>query len=230
MDTHNRPLPPILPPIFLTRRRVIIACTNCRKRKIRCLTPEDPPLNPCDRCTKKGLKCEYITIANQRDETLSAGRGSRRGHPPAHGYSHSVRPRDPHWNGSPRMDPLAPPLPQRNVNQVHNLQLPDAMGSSTTQYRYPPIRTQSDSAYTTNDYNYNHNRGSQYQATGLPGTLQPHPYLDPARDFAPLRRYSDDARSAQFRVQDAGGPYGAPQWARCGVCPLGSCRCGWQRD
>ncbi|KAJ7861447.1 hypothetical protein B0H14DRAFT_3445373 [Mycena olivaceomarginata] len=64
------PVPPaFLPPIFLARRRVIIACAHCRKRKIRCITPEDPPQNPCGRCTKKGLKCEYITMADQKEGT-----------------------------------------------------------------------------------------------------------------------------------------------------------------
>ncbi|KAF7341830.1 C6 finger domain [Mycena sanguinolenta] len=57
------------PPAFQTRRRVCIACTMCRKRKIRCLTPEDPPINACHRCTKKGLHCEYIPIAMQRDQS-----------------------------------------------------------------------------------------------------------------------------------------------------------------
>ncbi|KAJ7054312.1 hypothetical protein C8F01DRAFT_502492 [Mycena amicta] len=45
------------------RTRVAIACRNCRRRKIRCNTSEDPPVNPCQRCRAKGLNCEYIEVA-----------------------------------------------------------------------------------------------------------------------------------------------------------------------
>ncbi|KAJ7744532.1 hypothetical protein DFH07DRAFT_26918 [Mycena maculata] len=44
------------------RRRAMIACTNCRKRKIKCVTTEEPPRRPCARCTKRNLGCEYIAV------------------------------------------------------------------------------------------------------------------------------------------------------------------------
>ncbi|KAJ7937009.1 hypothetical protein B0H13DRAFT_1853074 [Mycena leptocephala] len=47
-------------PLALRRRRTLIACLNCRKRKIRCLTTEQPPTNPCARCKKKKFTCEYV--------------------------------------------------------------------------------------------------------------------------------------------------------------------------
>ncbi|KAJ6528261.1 hypothetical protein DFH09DRAFT_1413761 [Mycena vulgaris] len=37
-----------------------MACSNCRKRKIRCKPTEQPPNNPCARCVKKNLTCEYV--------------------------------------------------------------------------------------------------------------------------------------------------------------------------
>ncbi|KAJ7179904.1 hypothetical protein C8R43DRAFT_381464 [Mycena crocata] len=46
----------------LWRRRAMIACTNCRKRKIKCVTTEEPPRNPCARCTKRALSCEYVAV------------------------------------------------------------------------------------------------------------------------------------------------------------------------
>ncbi|KAJ6506843.1 hypothetical protein C8R45DRAFT_923001 [Mycena sanguinolenta] len=49
------------PPAFQSRRR--------------CLTPEDPPINACHRCTKKGLHCEYIPIAMQRDQSATHENG-----------------------------------------------------------------------------------------------------------------------------------------------------------
>ncbi|KAJ6449394.1 hypothetical protein C8R47DRAFT_1230665 [Mycena vitilis] len=53
-------------PFALQRRRTLVACTNCRRRKMRCMTTEQPPTNPCARCTKKGLTCEYV--AADQDE------------------------------------------------------------------------------------------------------------------------------------------------------------------
>ncbi|KAJ7699994.1 hypothetical protein B0H17DRAFT_1048134 [Mycena rosella] len=44
------------------RRRAMIACTNCRRRKIKCVTSEEPPRNPCARCTKRSLPCEYVAV------------------------------------------------------------------------------------------------------------------------------------------------------------------------
>ncbi|KAK7039827.1 hypothetical protein R3P38DRAFT_492790 [Favolaschia claudopus] len=42
-------------------------------RKVKCITSGDPPQEPCERCTKKGLTCQYITIAEQ-DSPDSEGR------------------------------------------------------------------------------------------------------------------------------------------------------------
>ncbi|KAJ6451223.1 hypothetical protein C8R47DRAFT_1084136 [Mycena vitilis] len=44
----------------IRRRRTIIACSSCRRRKIRCITTEQPPTNPCAYCTRKRLTCEYV--------------------------------------------------------------------------------------------------------------------------------------------------------------------------
>ncbi|KAJ7857211.1 hypothetical protein B0H13DRAFT_1902341 [Mycena leptocephala] len=52
-------------PFALKRRRTLMACLNCRKRKMRCITTEQPPRNPCARCTKKHLHCEYVSATEQ---------------------------------------------------------------------------------------------------------------------------------------------------------------------
>ncbi|KAJ6537818.1 hypothetical protein B0H19DRAFT_1078937 [Mycena capillaripes] len=44
------------------RRRTIMACSYCRRRKIRCITTEQPPRNPCAYCTRKHLTCEYVAV------------------------------------------------------------------------------------------------------------------------------------------------------------------------
>ncbi|KAK0190998.1 hypothetical protein F5146DRAFT_1000909 [Armillaria mellea] len=64
-------LPQSTPPPFDTpiKRpgRALIACTHCRRRKIKCVpvSSEDPDRShnsPCERCTKKHLKCEYVPV------------------------------------------------------------------------------------------------------------------------------------------------------------------------
>ncbi|KAJ7604325.1 hypothetical protein FB45DRAFT_957325 [Roridomyces roridus] len=45
------------------RRRAFIACTNCRRRKIKCVT--DAETDPCDRCVRKGLGCEYVLVGDE---------------------------------------------------------------------------------------------------------------------------------------------------------------------
>ncbi|KAJ6562716.1 hypothetical protein DFH09DRAFT_1478702 [Mycena vulgaris] len=51
-------------PFAIKRRRTILACSNCRKRKIRCITTEQPPNNPCARCTKRNIECEYVATTD----------------------------------------------------------------------------------------------------------------------------------------------------------------------
>ncbi|KAF8173370.1 hypothetical protein K438DRAFT_2051431 [Mycena galopus ATCC 62051] len=64
-------------PHALKRRRTLMACLSCRKRKIRCITTEKPPKNPCARCTKKHLLCEYVPATEtEQDEHYSSHSGS----------------------------------------------------------------------------------------------------------------------------------------------------------
>ncbi|KAJ7263081.1 hypothetical protein C8J57DRAFT_1470985 [Mycena rebaudengoi] len=67
MEHSNSPPQPLLDSQALlfavARRRAVIACSNCRKRKVRCVTSEKPPQNPCERCTRRRLACQYVTVA-----------------------------------------------------------------------------------------------------------------------------------------------------------------------
>ncbi|KAJ7626783.1 hypothetical protein FB45DRAFT_1081583, partial [Roridomyces roridus] len=60
------------------RKRIFVACTECRKRKAKCIntSTEDFPNIPCDRCQMKGLRCEYISVGEQRDLPCRADAGS----------------------------------------------------------------------------------------------------------------------------------------------------------
>ncbi|KAJ6578462.1 hypothetical protein B0H19DRAFT_1253701 [Mycena capillaripes] len=48
--------------LFTKRRRAFVACANCRKRKIKCISLSDGDGMPCKRCTAKGLECEYLAV------------------------------------------------------------------------------------------------------------------------------------------------------------------------
>ncbi|KAJ7627942.1 hypothetical protein DFH06DRAFT_1338773 [Mycena polygramma] len=59
------------------RTRVFLACLNCRKRKIKCLT-EDSEQKPCERCVRKGLLCEYRPVADEGDPSAGIPSGAAR--------------------------------------------------------------------------------------------------------------------------------------------------------
>ncbi|KAJ7679730.1 hypothetical protein B0H17DRAFT_77947 [Mycena rosella] len=64
--------PPLHPaPFAIKRRRTILACSNCRKRKIRCITTEQPPVHACARCTKRGMACEYVVATDDESRSPS---------------------------------------------------------------------------------------------------------------------------------------------------------------
>ncbi|KAJ7620355.1 hypothetical protein FB45DRAFT_871385 [Roridomyces roridus] len=48
------------------RKRVYVACTNCRRLKIRCDTTEEALDTPCERCARRGLQCQYLTVNEER--------------------------------------------------------------------------------------------------------------------------------------------------------------------
>ncbi|KAJ6540522.1 hypothetical protein B0H19DRAFT_1077928 [Mycena capillaripes] len=53
---------------FTQRKRIYVACIHCRKRKVRCVISSPNP--QCERCTKKGLECEYLPVCVQQERAL----------------------------------------------------------------------------------------------------------------------------------------------------------------
>ncbi|KAJ7105042.1 hypothetical protein C8R44DRAFT_746281 [Mycena epipterygia] len=87
----KRPQQPV--PFAVQRRRSKLACVNCKKRKVRyglshlmqCIAPKQPTTNPCARCTRRRLTCEYVVSteddssppANQSPETVNGSYGGQ---------------------------------------------------------------------------------------------------------------------------------------------------------
>ncbi|KAJ7900506.1 hypothetical protein B0H13DRAFT_1883410 [Mycena leptocephala] len=69
------------------KKRGYIACRNCRRRKVKCITDEYEG-KPCQKCIQEGLKCEYVTVEQEQSASLRThdsdpsgitGPGERRG-------------------------------------------------------------------------------------------------------------------------------------------------------
>ncbi|KAJ6489961.1 hypothetical protein C8R45DRAFT_929251 [Mycena sanguinolenta] len=88
------------------RKRVYIACSNCRKAKVKCKTDEQET-KPCKRCIRKRLDCEYLTVAEEIDgrsaePSISAGfPESMRGFGPPNRHSSRSVPSNPGSAGFP---------------------------------------------------------------------------------------------------------------------------------
>ncbi|KAJ7621307.1 hypothetical protein FB45DRAFT_1006633, partial [Roridomyces roridus] len=55
----------LLPPFTIQRKRTHMACSNCRKRKIKCNNINDKSEhNPCERCLRRRLECEYVAVSD----------------------------------------------------------------------------------------------------------------------------------------------------------------------
>ncbi|KAJ7200842.1 hypothetical protein GGX14DRAFT_571846 [Mycena pura] len=53
--------------LFEVPKRVAVACSNCRERKIKCITESQDA--PCMRCHFNGMPCEYVATERQRIRT-----------------------------------------------------------------------------------------------------------------------------------------------------------------
>ncbi|KAJ7500572.1 hypothetical protein B0H11DRAFT_1908999 [Mycena galericulata] len=93
----SRQTPPTQSLEFLPiRQRVYMACTHCRKRKVRCITTEESYDKPCERCVRRGFKCEYIPAsapthspAPTRDPPAPPHTSNPSNQPTTHGYDAS---------------------------------------------------------------------------------------------------------------------------------------------
>ncbi|KAJ7628777.1 hypothetical protein FB45DRAFT_1004265 [Roridomyces roridus] len=109
---------PYIPSQFERRTRVYIACVNCRRRKIRCKSG-DSEEKPCERCVKKGLRCEYVPVdgrdSNVNESTLNTSFAAHpQMYPSHHGHHREA--------GPPSVDPRSrytQPQPQPTGSSSH---------------------------------------------------------------------------------------------------------------
>ncbi|KAJ7055545.1 hypothetical protein C8F01DRAFT_1319342 [Mycena amicta] len=126
--------------------RTVIACSNCRRRKSRCITSEQPPTKPCARCAAKNLRCEYVPVpesellshsyshwrspsqsSNNTSSFASASPPATYNPSPSHAYM-APHPSLPSMYSNPAMSrsgrstpqPLAPPLPYTGPPPVYS--------------------------------------------------------------------------------------------------------------
>ncbi|KAJ6550418.1 hypothetical protein DFH09DRAFT_1086683 [Mycena vulgaris] len=220
MTDRSKPLPPpALPSVFTKRRRVIVACTNCRGRKVRCLTSEDPPQSPCQRCAKKGLACEYVTVTSQRNESLSRNPTPEPApNVPLHymPYGQFALPADhqPHtplgsrqgYSRSPHITPNPlPPNPQYLYPQYPDQSIGNSYSASSG---HPPRRHSSATSPGPMQSTLPVHPARMHNGESLPGRATDPKYLD---------------------RQSASSPYASAPQARCGVCQPGYyCTCNWK--
>ncbi|KAJ6489913.1 hypothetical protein C8R45DRAFT_929209 [Mycena sanguinolenta] len=105
------------------RTRVYVACQNCRKRKIKCVS-DDLQQKPCQRCTHKGLQCEYLLVGEQN---ISASSNTSN-------TSHSDFPQ---LSPAPGSSSYATPQTDRSTHSRHPQSIPlgsRAPGASSSNY------------------------------------------------------------------------------------------------
>ncbi|KAJ7634741.1 hypothetical protein FB45DRAFT_473287 [Roridomyces roridus] len=194
-------LPVIKPPPGHSRNR--IACVNCRRRKIKCITDKKNPNYPCQRCVKEGANCEYIA-ATSDDERASPQPDSTR---PTTVW---VEPLDP--ESYARRNNASGPPSQSGTSAAHP-GLP-----VTPPFQYEQGYGQSDSylqAQFTNNFNMPANfLGSQYPPP--PSNVAPNvhygPFPGPAGTVYPWTQHQHRSPSAY-----TGG---------CSCHPAAPCVCG----
>ncbi|KAF7368371.1 C6 finger domain [Mycena venus] len=171
-------------PFALQRRRTLMACSNCRRRKMRCITTEQPPTNPCARCTKKGLPCEYVAVDQDDEPAMSQSPELGSSALPESG-GHSRRPsmQGPAWaaqpsastNNSSRGFGSAPPPPLPYTGPPPPNRRPRYAGSS----QYPDLSL-SGSGQPTPSAPYYPSQASNPMANqgyNNPQAAQPYPYM-----------------------------------------------------
>ncbi|KAJ6515999.1 hypothetical protein C8R45DRAFT_1206143 [Mycena sanguinolenta] len=167
------------------RRRAMIACTNCRRRKIKCVTTEEPPQHPCARCTKRGLVCEYVAV----DEPTTPESPSQPLTPP-------------YYNAAPSAPYTTPGATPAGYMSHYTLPQPQAQYGAWNQ---PPHSQPVHPAYPQSS-NYNSSRYPVPQNTYGGSQGYPPQYAGFPPQFAPTNQWPQGSASQQPRCACRANP------------------------
>ncbi|KAJ7448926.1 hypothetical protein FB451DRAFT_1187432 [Mycena latifolia] len=115
-----------MPPPGVRGLRATIACSNCRKHKMKCKPTDDNLIAPCERCARRGLTCEYVSVNDQRDELVSGADAT-----PAETTSDSRR-----GHRAPAPLPYTGPPPANQLPRYAGQPLPP-LGQPSTHFAHP---------------------------------------------------------------------------------------------
>ncbi|KAJ6514299.1 hypothetical protein C8R47DRAFT_1090882 [Mycena vitilis] len=224
--------------LFMKRRRAYVACTNCRKRKVKCITLSEVDYRPCTRCAQKGLKCEYFTVPE--DDPYRADTPPPQIQPP---------PRERDREGGWAPQPITPPsagindyLPSSSRGGRPN-PVPPAGGAPRYPYRPRPATPAQPGSSSTPSWAQRsgppqsqtaYPQGQFSQMQQHPGAAAPQyyhgstPYVQPNAGYNSNSGAFYDPNYVQGYVQQQQQPGMVspwPQTIQC-VCPPGPCYCG----
>ncbi|KAH9950070.1 hypothetical protein B0H21DRAFT_22484 [Amylocystis lapponica] len=150
-------------------KRTPIACTECRRRQVKCSggTPR------CERCEKKSIKCEYIPLHQQRMASAAGGAMSRPQTPSdlyayqAASSSRSAAGSSVAWRQQQQSLGNLPGYPGAPIQGDWQGQYPSATHDSSVQ-RYPQQALQSAQPYEGTSYSPPYNVSVAYAQGGEP--------------------------------------------------------------
>ncbi|KAJ7767801.1 hypothetical protein B0H16DRAFT_337820 [Mycena metata] len=222
---------------FMKRRRAYVACAQCRKRKIKCVSVSEVDYRPCTRCAAKGLKCEYFAVpeddnpsqADTPPPEFQAAHHSQQGWnpqpitPPSAGIneylSGSSSSRRAGRGGTVPPPTGVPRYPYQPKSTTHS---GTAAPSRTGQA--PPTSAQH-AAYPhgyASVQQQPHHRAAAPQYSGYPNTT---PYQNPGNVQASFGNYDPNYGHPYVPQQSGGPPYSWPGAIQC-MCAPGPCYCG----
>ncbi|KAJ7617165.1 hypothetical protein FB45DRAFT_1007775 [Roridomyces roridus] len=218
-----------------SRKRIYVACTQCRQRKIKCVTAStlEFPDTPCERCARKGLQCDYMSVGEQYAVPPPAAPPS--GHP---GRSRTPAPRAPDtrrppsgtYPGPPPSQPQRPPSRFSHSHSNSNLH-PHPHSNSFNHNAMPAQYNQQQlNAYTQYP-------DQQYGYDGLaPHAGQPPNFYSSAGAPYPMsgQMMQSDYYGGQDQSQYVNDPanynpsfnYDPNTYTGQCICPPGPCYCG----
>ncbi|CAK5283026.1 unnamed protein product [Mycena citricolor] len=170
--------------MFSKRRRAYMACTNCRQRKIKCITSSDGDFRPCTRCAKRNLQCEYVAVPEefgygyQTDSASSGSTNASGQYLAAAGAS---------WA------PQAITPPSAGLN---NYMQPSAGGPSSQRASGAPVQP-----YTSSRGDYSTQLRAPQQGSGLPAAGYPY-----AGNYYTGYGSTHQQQYSQQQMYAAGGP------------------------